>query len=657
MNEKSLKFKRLDTVNEALNILYNHFDPAPKGTERLPLRNLSGRVLAENLSSKVSVPQFDRAKMDGWALRASDVETATETNPVYLKIAGKVEIGRKPRVEVDSNEAVEISTGAMLPRGANAVVMKEYSERNEEKVKIYQSVAPGENIQERASDIAYGDILLRQGCLLSPREVAAIAAMGKKRVKVFEKPELAVLSLGDELTEPGRSLKFGKIYDINSYSLLTSIKEVGGKIISHERVKDQPKIVKEELKAAAEKADLILTSGATSVGGGDFLPELLQSLKNSRLLAHGLKVKPGKPTMLGLIKGIPYFALPGHPVSCLTIFRELVEPVLRKMAALPLSPEDELQAVLKKRVSTPEGRKYLTSVALNRSKGKIVATPIPGGSGTITNLLKADGYLSLSPEREYQPKDTQVTVKLLSHKTELPDLTLATEYSPTVNLLTQQIYKNFPELQMKVLRIGGVRSIIGVKRGEFTVGGICLFDKEKGSFNFPFLRRFDPEQEISLITGIYREVGIVFNKNSVRLSALMDLIQKDMKFLNRDLESGARGILDREIKRLAGKKGVSSKDITSKINGYEETSSDISIAVGASKGRIDAGLSTRYLADKFNLGFLPVGKVKVDFILTRPNSKSVEIFRRTLKSPKFKDLIRNERGLMLREDTGTIQRT
>lgn len=648
----STLFKELTTIEETVRVLSSHFTPQPKNYESVNLENAYKRVLAEDVTSKISVPQFNRAKKDGWAVKATDIKRASETNPIELEIIGNVKIGEESKIEAGSQEAAKITTGAMIPSGANTVVMVEYSEREDDKVRIFKSQPPRANIQERGSDIALGEIILRKGELLTSKEIGAIAAIGKHKIKVFQKPKVAIFSIGDELTSPRKALEFGKVYDINTYSLLSAVKAIGGEPIAHTRLKDKPHLVKNKLKKIRKKADLILTSGATSVGGGDFLPNVIHSLENSKILVHGIKIKPGKPTIIGKIEDTPYFGLPGHPVSCLTIFRELVDPIIRKMGGYPSSNMTQKKALMKSRIATPAGRKYLASVTLNEKEGKAIGVPTPGGSSTITHLLKADGYLPIPSEKEYQPKDKKVNIRLLTPQKRISDLTIAAKPSCILNIIHQLVHEKFPELSVKTFKVGNVRSITGVKKGEYTLGLINVFDIKSREFNFSFVKRFDPEKELFLTSGVSQEVGILFDNEKLQLEDPKELFNKEVNFLNRETQVGARQILDLKMQKLLEERGESHKKLHSMIRGYNNTAlTNISIALGVSKKRIDAGLSTRYLAEKFELGFLHIGSVEIDFI-SKKNTRAANVCLQLLNSSKFKELVRKTPGISLQKKTG-----
>lgn len=653
MNEKE-GFKELETINSALAKFYSSFHPSPK-KEVVNLGKASNRVLAEDVFSNIGVPQFDRAKMDGWAVKASDIEKASETNPITLEVVGSVPIGKKPSIRVDHGEAARIGTGAMIPPGANAVIMVEYTERKNHQVRMFSAVAPGENIQERGSDIMLGEGMLKKGDVISSREVAVLAAIGKEKVTVFKKPKVGILSIGNELTKPGKKLEFGKIYDINTYSLLSSVKASGGNPTFWRKLGDDEPSVKSAIMKAITKTDLVLTSGATSMGSGDFIPQLIENLDQGEVLVHGLKFKPGKPTVIGIINDTPYFGLPGHPVSCLTIFRELVEPLIKKMAALPTSKKKQIEAILKARIPAPKGRKYFASLSLNKHQGKIVATPVPGGSGTITNLLRADAYVPIPSEKEYQPKNTQIKATLLSENLQIPDLTIATSFSSIIHLLQKQVYRTHPNLRIKIIKSGNIRTIIGVKRGEYSIGAISLFDKKDPDSAMTSLSDIDPEGELSLVSGIYEEIGIVFNPKRCEIRSLKDLIKKSPTFMNRKANSAARELFQKKISQTAfSLEGRQTEQCITKLREGATGSSNLAIALAVDKKEVNAGLSSKYFARRLNLGFLSIGKVPIDFLFHKTSSQNKKLLFTILLSKEFKELVKNYTGVQLKKNVGKI---
>ena len=264
-------FHKLVTIEEALELIKKHVDLSPLGVEEVDLLKASGRVLAEDIIAKVDLPPFDRSEMDGYAVIAEDTYGADEDSPIKLKVIGKIEAGDKPKVAVEKGCAVEISTGAPIPPGANAVVMVEYTRQIGDVVEIFKPVAVGAHIVYAGSDLMIGEKILRRGTLLTPREIGVIAAVGISKVKVYRKPKVAIISTGSELVPPGSSLPHYKIYDVNTYSIAAGVKEAGGEPIPLGIVGDDITEIRKMIEKAAEKTDLVLISGGTSAGIGDLV--------------------------------------------------------------------------------------------------------------------------------------------------------------------------------------------------------------------------------------------------------------------------------------------------------------------------------------------------------------------------------------------------
>ncbi|MCD6323599.1 MAG: molybdopterin biosynthesis protein, partial [Desulfurococcales archaeon] len=285
-------FHRLVKPVEVLDVLKKYVELRPTGTEVVTLADALGRVLAEGVYASWDAPPFDRSEVDGYATVARSLEGAEEDNPVALRVTGHVKIGETPTLEIRVGEAAEIDTGAMIPRGADSVVMVEYTKQKGNEVLVYRSVAPGENIARAGSDILRGELILREGTLLTSAEIAALAAVGVDKVKVFKSPRVGIISIGDELVEPGAELKGSQIFDVNTYSLAAAVKELGGTPKIYGIVKDEESSIRNALLKALSESDIVLTSGGTSAGVGDLTYRVLDSLGSPGVVIHGLKQKP-----------------------------------------------------------------------------------------------------------------------------------------------------------------------------------------------------------------------------------------------------------------------------------------------------------------------------------------------------------------------------
>lgn len=406
-------FRKLLTLDEARNAILQHFEPKPLGTEEIRLLDAYNRVIAEDVTAPLDIPPFNRSTVDGYAVKAEDTFGAEENSPKKLKICGTVNVGEPPKVTVNTGAAAEIYTGAPIPEGADAVVMLEHAERKGEEVYIYNAVCKNENIMKAGVDIKKGETILRKGRLLSSREIGVLAASGIITVKVYIPPRIGVLSTGVEITEPGKSLSFGKIYDVNSYTLYAAILECGGKPVYFGVFPDEENQLRKVLTQALASTDIVITSGGVSVGSKDIMPKILDSLGKPGVIFSGIATKPGKPTTAAVIEGKPIFSLPGHPTSALLIFHLLIAPAISCMSGRK-SREITVRAYASTRMFPARGRRTFIAVKLSRDEeNRLIAEPVePGLSGAITTLAKADGYVEIAENQQFIEANDDVTVHL-----------------------------------------------------------------------------------------------------------------------------------------------------------------------------------------------------------------------------------------------------
>ena len=373
-------FRELVSIEEAKKRLFSKIKIERK-IEEVPLIDAYGRILAEDCYSSIDVPPFDRATMDGYAVKAEDTFGAEEDKPIALKVIGKVEAGEVPSVEVRQGTAVEISTGAVIPKGANAVVMVEYTSRENDTVYIYKPVPPGANIMSAGSDVMAGELLVRKGTRLTAREIGVLASAGFKSVKVVKKPVVAVISTGNELVSPGEKLGFGKIYDVNAYTISSGVIENGGIPIFLGIARDNAEEIRSKIAEGLNVADMVILSGGTSAGVGDMIYKIVGEF--GEVIVHGIAVKPGKPTVISVADGKPIFGLPGYPTSALMIFEIFVAPLIRRMAGISEESRRVVRAKVPMKIFSAMGRREFLPVNLVEGKEGLIAYPFTEYSGAI----------------------------------------------------------------------------------------------------------------------------------------------------------------------------------------------------------------------------------------------------------------------------------
>jgi molybdopterin molybdotransferase len=375
-------------------------------TEQVPLAEAVGRVAACDVAASVEVPPFARSAMDGYAVVAADTHGATRQTPARLRIVDRIYTGQISRQAIGPGTCAEIATGAPLPEGADAVVMvEETAPASDGRVDILAAASPAQNIGRRGADIRPGDLVVRGGDALNPSRVGALAAIGCAQLEVYARPRVAVLSTGNEVIDPGMPLAPGQIYDVNRFTLAAVIAANGGIAVPRPPVHDTLEALTAALDACAG-ADVIIFSGGSSVGERDLIVDLIAA--RGELILHGIAVKPGKPTAFAIVGGTPFFGMPGNPTSCLSNAYILFAPFLRATARLPAHRPQTVQAPLGKRIVSPAGRHQFYTVRL-RDGG---AYPAFKGSGEITSLSQADGYIEIPSHQSTVEEGTVVEVTL-----------------------------------------------------------------------------------------------------------------------------------------------------------------------------------------------------------------------------------------------------
>ena len=410
-------FLRLIHLPEAVRLLVESLPGPVARVEEIAVGDALGRVVAEGVVSPEDLPGFDRSSMDGYAVRASDTFGASEGLPAYLELAGEVLMGGTPDVSVAGGKAVRISTGGYVPAGADAVVIVENTELSGTTVEIVKAVAPGENIVRRDEDIACGALLLGKGQVTGPAQIGALAGVGIGKVRVRARPVVGIMSTGDELVPAAEAPGPGQVRDVNTPALAASVVCEGCEAKAYGIVEDDFGRLLASARTALAECDALLISGGSSAGVRDMTLDVLEALGEPGILAHGIYLKPGKPTLIAVCEGKPVVGLPGNPASALAVFRELMAPVLAKLRGEEPGPASgtarTVQAVMERSVASAPGRLELVPVALEPGDDGLVASPILGKSSLIGTLSRAQGQVRVPEGVEGLEQGQVVTVELL----------------------------------------------------------------------------------------------------------------------------------------------------------------------------------------------------------------------------------------------------
>ncbi len=388
-----MELLKVDTLETAREKLVKAVGENWIKSKTVSLKDALGCVLAEDIYGKVNIPDFRRSMVDGYAVIAKDTMGAGESLPVFLKVIGDVGMGEEATCVITPGTCAYVPTGGMIPDGADACVMVEYCEHfDSEEIAVYQATSVGRHVVDIGEDHKAGTILFKKGTKLRPQEIGALSAEGFTEVNVFAPLKISIISTGDELVAPGENLSKGQIYDINTSALDALATKHGFKVTSVCTVKDQYELLKEAIVTAKNQSDIVVVSGGSSKGKKDMTAMLIDELTSPGIFTHGLALKPGKPTILGVdeTEKTLMVGLPGHPVAAMAVFEMLLVWLKRE-----LTGEEEkgrVPAILSGNVPGAPGRQTLLFVELTQTEDGYIAKPIFGKSGLMSTMTRADGY-------------------------------------------------------------------------------------------------------------------------------------------------------------------------------------------------------------------------------------------------------------------------
>ena len=402
----------LVSCDDALAVLHRF---RPVGTEVVAVEEIAGRVLARPVRAALDVPHFARAYMDGYAVRAADTAGASDAAPAHLRVAGAVEMGEPAPGRVRRGEAMRIPTGGMIPPGADAVVMVEHTTEANGAVHVARAARAGQHVMRRGEDMRRGAVLFPAGHRCRTHDVGALAGIGVSRALVYRRPRVAVIATGNEIVPPDVTPGPGQVRSINQYALRAMIAAEGGEAIDRGVIPDRRAAITRAFTRALRDADLVLFSGGSSVGIKDLTPAVVGAAPHARILVHGIRIKPGKPTLIARVGTKPVLGLPGHPVSALVIFEIFGAPLLRRLGGEPIAAaftaRMRVPARLAAAITSIAGRDDFVRVRLESRDGEWLAHPASGGSAEITSLVHADGMVRVDAATITREAGSRVVVQ------------------------------------------------------------------------------------------------------------------------------------------------------------------------------------------------------------------------------------------------------
>jgi len=398
-------FEKLTGVDDALRLFLKELKPAKLGVDRVPISEALERVVAENVVAPSDLPSFDRSAMDGFAVKASDTFEASQFKPRLLKLTEK-EI-------VNEGEARQIWTGGMLPEDADAVVMLEHTMKANGEIEVLVAVTPGENVSKRGEDIRKKEVVVKTGVRLQPQHLGLLAGLGITHINVAGKPKVALLSTGNELVELGQKPELGQVVSVNQLILSAMCRQLGAETVNLGIARDNLNEIGGKIADGLRQADAVVTTGGTSVGYADLVPMVVNKLGKPGVIVHGIAMRPAMPTALAIVRGKPIFILSGYPVAALFGLEVFVRPTILRLLGIEHEPRPMLKAKLTRRVASALGRRVYLRVYVFQKEGEFFAEPIrTKGSGVLSTMTKANGYVVIPEDREGLEEGETVIVHL-----------------------------------------------------------------------------------------------------------------------------------------------------------------------------------------------------------------------------------------------------
>ena len=626
MSFKRNIYLKMKTLPEARDILLQVFcDLPPLASEEIPVPDAVGRVLAEPVNARLSSPNFHLAAMDGLAVKAEITFGATAAAPKTLMV------GRK---------TFYVNTGHVLPPDTDAVIMVEnVNTLDENRVEIEAPVFPWQNVRRVGEDIVATELLFPRNHVITPYCVGALLSGGVFRVPVKTRPKVLIIPTGSELVD-WRKLKLhefrpGQVLESNSFVLGKLIEKCGGTFQRHEMVVDDTAKIKRAVKAAVDDDyQMILVLGGSSAGSEDFAKTAIVEL--GEIHVHGVTIMPGKPIVIGSVGNKPVFGIPGYPVSAIIAFEQFVQPLLHAWLGQPAPQRETVDVQPTKKIASKLGVEEFLRVKLGEVGGRIVATPLPRGAGTITSITEADGIIRIPNHVEGINDNEIVSAELLRSLPAIrKTIVIVGSHDNSLDVLADQLKAGHSELTLSSSHVGSMGGLMAIKRGVCHLAGTHLLDTADGSYNISYLKKYLPHTPVRLVHLVQRDQGLIVKKgNPKHIGGIEDLSRKDISFINRQIGSGTRILLDYKLNQLNVKAAA--------VNGYQnEEFTHMAVAVSVLSGAADAGLGIYAAAKALDLELIPVVTEQYDLVIPREffETDAVQILLKIINSRDFKQRV------------------
>ena len=581
--------------------------------EEIDVVNSLGRVTFEAVYARLSSPNYNAAAMDGILVESAKTIGATEINPKTLE---------------EGKDFLYINTGNPVVDPYDAVIMiEDVIQLGDGKVQILKAAHPWQHIRPIGEDIVATEMILPSKHKIRPIDIGALISGGIEKVRVYKKPKVGILPTGSEIIEEIKELETGKIIDSNSRVFEALTVEAGGLPKRYSPIEDDYEKIKEAVLKGVEENDILLIGAGSSAGSKDYTANVIEEL--GEVIIHGVALKPGKPTILGIINGKPVMGIPGYPVSAYLVFETFVTPIILKYIGLKEEKETFVDAIISKKITSTLKSRELIRVNLGYVKDKLIATPLSSGAGVTMSLVKADGIAIIPQSLEGVDAGGSVKVKLLKPLNRIKETLVSIgSHDMIMDILGDMV-------KLSSGHVGSMGGILAMKRGECHIAPIHLLDLETGEYNISYVERYFPGQKMALIKGVKRHQGFIVEKGNPKgIKDFSDLVREDVVYVNRQRGAGTRILLDYHL----NKENIDPAN----IRGYDrEMTTHMAVATAVKTGSASVGLGIYSAAKALDLDFIDIAYEDYDFLLPYEllEDERVKEFIRTLKSQEFKERV------------------
>jgi len=617
-------YLKMKDPKEALEIFFKNFDPEPiSDAEEVSVHDSPGRITVEPFFAKISAPPFQSAAMDGVAVRAEDTYGATERNPKRLKMG---------------QEALWINTGQVMPEGKNAVIMVEkLNQIDEGTIEVESSAFPWQHTRKVGEDFVVTELLFPQNHRIRPFDLGTLIGGGILRVKVRRRPRVRLIRTGSELIDTNSlsdasSLARGKIIESNSAVLSHLIRECGADPVVEDIVEDDAgKIKKAMLRAIDTGEDMVITLAGSSAGKRDYTAEVIEEI--GTLLVHGVTIMPGKPTILGEVKGRPFVGIPGYPVSAYIAFNEFVRPFLYRLQGLNVPERQSVSVTASRDIPSKLGAEEFIRVNIGRVGERIVAIPLTRAAGSVTSLSRAEGIIRIPSLSEGIVAGEEMEAELLVDPEEIANtIVIIGSHDITLDVLANEMRAADRGVRIASGNVGSLGGLVALRKGTAHVAGSHLLHPETGEYNIPYIRRYLKKMPVHVFNLVEREQGLIIQRGNPRqVRGIGDLTRDDLSFVNRQPGSGTRILFDYKLQEM----GID----PSQVSGYDnEEYTHMNVAVAVLNGMADVGLGIMAAAKALDLDFIPVLSEQYDLVIPSSfvNDHKIQLLISVARSKEFR---------------------